>query len=146
MDNTVNSVQALKKQFEVRSQSATPRITITSTEQDKNIFNIPPDTNNWNEESDIQIEDNVSDTFDEEQHQNNNRELRSIKSVSNINVYANEESSDSHSSESEDSSDEESEEVLEANDSEEIIPHQLSVIFEESERGGSQRSFRPESH
>ncbi|XP_050298968.1 uncharacterized protein LOC126737918 isoform X1 [Anthonomus grandis grandis] len=110
-----NSVQALRQQFELRSKSAAPRITIIPTyvkEDDK--FNVPPD----------------------KEEATTIGGLRSIKSVQNINVYHEEDSSSSESEYETDSEDDSSEDETqeEEEEEEEIIPHQLSVIYEESER------------
>ncbi|CAG9767438.1 unnamed protein product [Ceutorhynchus assimilis] len=124
-NNINNSVQTLRQHFEVRSKSATPRITITPTYSQENInvpqeniYNVPPDEA---EDSDTEVEGSQPNG------------LRSIKSVQNINVY------DASDTESEETSSEEAE-TDDIDD--ESIPHQLSVIYEESERGESRRSFR----
>ncbi|XP_066137517.1 uncharacterized protein [Euwallacea fornicatus] len=137
LENGSNSVQALRQHFEVRSKSAAPRITITPTYSQENIsYDVPPDKEET-ENSDTEVEDEVVNVGG----------LRSIKSVQNLNVYAANEfvEDKDQCSESEESTEEEQSEEEEINavqDKNEIIPHQLSVIFEESERGESTRSFR----
>lgn len=139
-----NSVQALKQHFEVRSKSATPRITITPTYSQENVnVNIPPDRAKEIEESATEVEE------DQSTQGTNLCRLRSIKSVQNLSSYdttdqlkhQDNDSSDSEESSTEEETDPEEETSIERS-SEAIIPHQLSVIFEESERGESRRSFR----
>ncbi|XP_066259749.1 uncharacterized protein [Euwallacea similis] len=138
LENGSTSVQALRQHFEVRSKSAAPRITITPTYSQENIcYDLPPDKEET-ENSDTEVEDDEIVSVGG---------LQSIKSVQNLSVYAaNELIEDTDQcSESEESTEEEQSEEEEMNivqDENEIIPHQLSIIFEESEQGESKRSFR----
>ncbi|KAH1025331.1 hypothetical protein HUJ05_010073 [Dendroctonus ponderosae] len=144
LENSPNSVQALKQHFEIRSKSATPRITITPTYSQENLnVNIPPDRAKEMEDSDTEVEE------DQSTQGSNLCRLRSIKSVQNLNNYVttdqlkheDNDSSDSEESSTEEETDPEEETSIERS-SEAIIPHQLSIIYEESERGESRRSFR----
>lgn len=143
LDNSSNTVHSLRNHFEIRSQSAAPRITVTpTTVQEKINIKLPPEQQ-IDKCSQIEQLEDFCQTIDEP------CKIRSIKSVSNINVYA-EESNTETDTETEDTSEEESEEddedeVIIVSNKEEIIPHQLSVIFEETERADSRRSFRPSS-
>lgn len=143
LENESNSVQALKQHFELRSKSAAPRITITPTYSQENIpLAVLPSEDNYQKVE----EEEEEEVEEEEPIVNHSPKLRSIKSVQNLNVYSTSEElqDDDTDSESEDSTEEETddEEVSVVQPTEEIIPHQLSVIFEESERGESRRSFR----
>ncbi|XP_060523384.1 uncharacterized protein LOC132700207 isoform X2 [Cylas formicarius] len=130
-----NSVQALRQHFEVRSKSATPRVVVTpSSSQEK----VPKQATN-------------RDTREEDEHYqpsdakpNEICRLKSIKSVPNINVYDDEDLTDTETSGSDESTEDEDEEIQIVEGEEETIPHQLSIIFEESERTES-RSLRPSS-
>lgn len=141
LENESNSVQAIKQHFELRSKSAAPRITITPTYSQENIpLEVLQNVDNTQE-----VEEEEEEVEEEEPIVTHSTKLRSIKSVQNLNVYsASEELHDDTDSESEDSTEEETddEEVSVEQHIDEIIPHQLSVIFEESERGESRRSFR----
>ncbi|KAF7265693.1 hypothetical protein GWI33_020776 [Rhynchophorus ferrugineus] len=145
LENSNNSVQSLRNHFEVRSKSAAPRVTITpsSCSEEKINIPLPPDKNEESEDSETEVEEEAKPKVQEL------RRLSSIKSVPNINVYAEEDyletESDSEESSDEESEDDEDDEIIVVENNDDIIPHQLSVIYEESERGDSRWSFRPSS-
>lgn len=142
LENSANSVQALRNHFEVRSKSAAPRITITPTfSQERLNIPLPPDKNEEVEEFQPEAERTPPPREQELCR------LKSIKSVPNINVYSQENyetDSDSESDESDEETEDE-EDITVPHSNEEIIPHQLSVIYEESERGESRWSYRRSS-
>ncbi|KAL1497879.1 hypothetical protein ABEB36_008765 [Hypothenemus hampei] len=139
-NNVDNTVQSSKRQFEVRSKSATPRITITPTYSHENSNQeIFP---NKTEKSDEYVQEKENETLGA-----NLCRLRSIKSVNNLNVYSTKDDlrEDTDTTESDETTTEEEtdgDDIFIEENQDESIPHQLSIIYEESERGESRRSFR----
>ncbi|KAJ8945243.1 hypothetical protein NQ318_016663 [Aromia moschata] len=137
--------RAAEKGRNNRRSSSTPRTIVTPTINVKEtVINNKADTQN--PEIVEYTSDSASETETEEEviKPQGNNPLRSIRSVSNIQVYA-EEETNSHCSDDEVYIEECSEEANEDVDEEgsvyivddDAYPHQLSVIYEESERTDS---------
>ncbi|XP_063915532.1 uncharacterized protein LOC135131633 isoform X1 [Zophobas morio] len=127
-----------------REASKTPKILVTPTLPQE--FNHPkPETESERDSSESDSETEVEteeERFQTKRSQSSNG-LQAIPSVKDIKIYDNE---DEQNSDEEENADDCSEETEDNEDSisyvveeEETIPHQLSVIFEESERSDSKR-------